>query len=339
MIYRLFGKTGLKVSIFSLGSWVTFDKSMRQEDVNKVVSSAFENGINLLDTAEVYGEGKVETIIGNSLKNLKSSRDQFLLCTKVFWGGPHWTQIGLHRKHIIEGCNNSLIRLGVDYVDFYLCHRPDPNTPLDEVIIAMNILIQQGKIFYWGTSEWPAELINEASLRAKNMNLIGPSVDQSEYNLFHRDREYKLEKLSNTVGVANMITMPLANGILAGRYNNGHPDNSRATLSAHSYLKNKLQSPEGKIMLTKAKELSLIADRFEMTQAQLALVWCLLNTNIHTTILGVSRLEQLQENLNILPSIENELKTKDIYHSVEEIFPYQPKVNTVFNYNDVIKDS
>ncbi len=340
MLYRLFGKTGLKISVFSLGSWVTFDKCFQQADVNTCMSYAFDQGINLFDTAEVYGEGKVEKIIGQALSQLKLPRDEYVMCTKVFWGGRAPTQIGLHRKHIIEACNNSLMRLGLSYIDCYLCHRPDPHTPIEETVIAMDTLIKQGKILYWGTSEWPSHLILEAYYVAKEMHLTPPNIEQFEYNLFCREKAEKIiPELNSKIALANMVTMPLASGILAGRYNEGIKNNSRAKLKSHPYFREVLLSEAGTSKVEKSEKMSQIAKNLGVSQAQLGLAWCLLNQNIHTVLLGVSSLTQLQENINTLSFLDAGGIDAASLASLENIFANKPVPSHEPTYAQVIAGS
>ena len=340
MLYKTFGRTGIKVSAFSLGSWITFDRSLKKSKINDCMSYAFDQGVNLFDTAEVYGEGKVESIMGKALKELQLPRDAFTLCTKVFWGGAAPTQMGLHRKHIIEGCNNSLKRLSADYIDFYLCHRPDPYTPIEETVIAMNLLINQGKILYWGTSEWPNHLIIEAYHVAKAMNLVPPSIEQFQYNLFYREKGEKvIPEICEKIGLGTMVTMPLASGILAGRYNHNIPTDSRANLASYPYFKDVLTSEEGQAKLAKAKKMEIIAKELNVSQAQLALAWCLLNPNMHTTLLGASSLSQLEQNLASLKFINNGGITAPMLEAIESIFQNKPIPNYEPSYEEVISGS
>ena len=340
MLYRLLGRTGLKVSVFSLGSWITFDKKLQQSEVNTCMQYAFDQGINLFDTAEVYGEGRVETIMGNALTQLQLPRDEYTICTKVFWGGPAPTQMGLHRKHIIEGCHQSLKRLQLDYVDFYLCHRPDPNTAMEEIVMAMNILIQQGKILYWGTSEWTGQLILEAYYIAKQMNLIPPNIEQFEYNLLNREMGEKIiPDLNVKMGIGSMVTMPLARGVLAGRYNENVSSQSRINLPSHANFRAALQSEVGKQRLLKVKKMSAISAQLGLSQAQLSLVWCLHNQDIHTVILGVSRLEQLQENIKALEFLEKGGLDEASSAMLEAVFDNKPAPHYEASYAEVIAES
>lgn len=300
MLYRPFGNTGLKVSAFSLGSWITFEK-LDIEAVKVLIQLAFDSGVNLFDTAEVYSAGRAEDKLGTALKSLALLREKYMICSKVFWGGSSHTEMGLTRKHIIEGCHQSLKRLKTDYLDFYLCHRPDNNTPIEETIIAMNLLIQQGKILYWGTSEWPNELIMEAYCKAKLMHLIPPSIEQFEYNMLcHHKGDVDFPVIKRKIGIGAMATMPLASGILAGRYNYGTPDDSRAKLQTHPCFQQMIEIPQGKEKIEIAIQLEQLAQDLNITLPQLALFWCLQNAAIATVILGAHRVDHLQQNLETI---------------------------------------
>ncbi|HLB42030.1 MAG TPA: aldo/keto reductase [Gammaproteobacteria bacterium] len=339
MHYHYLGRTGLKVSTFSLGTWITFNNHLSSEDAERLIDYAFHQGINLFDTAEIYGEGRVETILGRIFHSLKIPRERFLLCTKVFWGGNHPTEIGLNRKHLFEGCHRSLKRLQVDYIDLYLCHRPDPHTSIEETVIGMNLLIQQGKILYWGTSEWPNELIFEAYSIAKQLHLLPPSIEQFEYNMFCRENgEKNYPLIFQKTGIGNLITMPLANGILAGRYNASAPVNSRATLATHPYFNNVINSEGGKNKISIAIQLEPIAQKLGLTLAQLVLCWCLENKYINSIILGVSKISQLQENLQTL-SLINDLLKQQTMVDIENILNNKPIKTYEPTYAEVVAES
>ncbi len=301
MEYRRLGKSGLKVSVFSFGSWVTFSNQLNEKAATELMEYAYDNGINFFDNAEIYANGNSEIIMGKILKKTGWSRDTYILSSKVFWGGEKPTQIGLSRKHITDGCHAALKRLQVEYIDLFFCHRPDPETPIEETVRAMDVLIQQGKVLYWGTSEWEAEQITEAYEIAEKFNLTPPTMEQPEYNLFNRG---KIEKdylpLYKKYGLGTTIWSPLASGLLTGKYNHGIPSNSRAYVKGYEWLKEQFESEETIQKIGKVKELQPIAERLEISLTQLALGYCLKNPNVSTIILGASKKEQLKENLDTL---------------------------------------
>jgi len=301
MEYRRLGKSGLKVSVFSFGSWVTFSNQLNEKAATELMEYAYDNGINFFDNAEIYANGNSEIIMGKILKKTGWSRDTYILSSKVFWGGEKPTQIGLSRKHITDGCHAALKRLQVEYIDLFFCHRPDPETPIEETVRAMDVLIQQGKVLYWGTSEWEAEQITEAYEIAEKFNLTPPTMEQPEYNLFNRG---KIEKdylpLYKKYGLGTTIWSPLASGLLTGKYNHGFPSNSRVYVKGYEWLKEQFELDETIQKIGKVKELQPIAERLEISLTQLALGYCLKNPNVSTIILGASKKEQLKENLGTL---------------------------------------
>lgn len=305
MEYRRLGKSGLKVSVFSFGSWVTFSNQLNEKAATELMEYAYDNGINFFDNAEIYANGNSEIIMGKILKKTGWSRDTYILSSKVFWGGEKPTQIGLSRKHITDGCHAALKRLQVEYIDLFFCHRPDPETPIEETVRAMDVLIQQGKVLYWGTSEWEAEQITEAYEIAEKFNLTPPTMEQPEYNLFNRG---KIEKdylpLYKKYGLGTTIWSPLASGLLTGKYNHGIPSNSRAYVKGYEWLKEQFESEETIQKIGKVKELQPIAERLEISLTQLALGYCLKNPNVSTIILGASKKEQLKENLGTLSIVD-----------------------------------
>lgn len=338
MHYRFLGNTGLKVSVFSMGSWLTFDK-LSIDEIKKLLQLAYDHGINLFDTAEVYGEGRVEDKLGTALQTLSLPREKFMICSKVFWGGSSPTEMGLTRKHIIEACHKSLKRLKTDYIDFYLCHRPDCNTPIEETIIAMNILIQQGKILYWGTSEWSNELIMEAFVKARSMNLIPPSTEQFEYNMFCHDKgDIEFPLLKDKIGIGALVTMPLACGILAGRYNMSIPEDSRAKLTTQKNFQHMLNTQQGKEKIAVALKLEHIAKELNISLAQLGLLWCLKNRTISSIILGAQRVDHLSQNLLTL-EMTTELLTPQIMGLIDEIIGRRPFEMNEPTYAEVIAES
>jgi voltage-dependent potassium channel beta subunit len=314
MEYRRLGKSGLPISALSYGSWVTFGAQMAVEQALGAMTAAYDAGVNFFDNAEVYAAGQSETIMGEALKRAGWPRDTYLLSSKVFWGSvndPKPTQRGLHRKHVFEACHAALRRLQVDYLDLYFCHRYDAETPIEEVVRTMTDLIQQGKVLYWGTSEWTAGHIMEAYSVARQYGLIPPTMDQPEYNMFRRDRlEVELAPLYETTGLGTTIWSPLYYGILTGKYNDGIPANSRATLPGYEWVREIVESEEGQRRIAKVRQLAEIANGLDTTTTRLALAWCLKNPRVSTVILGASRVEQVHDNiqaLDLLPRMTDDL--------------------------------
>ena len=323
MEYRRLGKSGLKVSEFSYGSWVTFSFQLDKSKAKKTMKHAYDAGINFFDNAEVYAAGESEKIMGAALKELGLQRDTYTVSSKVFFGGQLVTQRGLNAKHIRDGCDAALKRLKLDYLDLFFCHRPDFHTPVEETVRAMDVLVKQGKILYWGTSEWPADRIREAYLIAYKYGLTPPSMEQPEYNMFNR---MKMEKeylgLFDSEGMGTTIWSPLASGVLTGKYNNGIPDGSRMSLPDYKFLRDKLESKEGSDRLNKVKRLGKVADKLGVSLAQLSLAWCLKNKNVSTVILGATNTKQLDENLK---SIEyKDLLTDSVMGRIENILKNMP---------------
>lgn len=305
MRYNFLGKTGLKVSALSFGSYLNFGHHVDSSSAKKLMSIAYDSGINLFDTAELYALGKAEQIIGECLKDLKWLRDTYIIGSKVFLGGAAPTQRGLNRKHIIECCNNSLKRLNVNYLDFFLCHRYDSNVPVEEVVFTMNHLIQQGKILYWGTSEWSIYQVMKAHMIAKEYKLIPPMIEQFEYNMFERTKaEKEYVDICKEMGVGVMSTMPLAGGILTGKYNSSIPEDSRFKKLKSPFIQNLISSEVWQEKIEKVKKLQNFAEKIEITLSQLAIGWCLKSSAINTVIIGVSNETQLQENLKSLNNLQ-----------------------------------
>ncbi|XP_068569131.1 voltage-gated potassium channel subunit beta-3-like isoform X2 [Cebidichthys violaceus] len=298
MKYRNLGKSGLRVSCLGLGTWVTFGSQISDEMAERVMTEAYDSGVNLFDTAEVYASGRAETTLGNILKKKGWRRSSYVVTTKIYWGGQAETERGLSRKHIIEGLRGSLSRLQLDYVDIVFANRSDINAPMEEVVRAMTFVIDQGMAMYWGTSRWTAVEIMEAYSVARQFNLVPPVCEQAEYHYFQRDKvELHLPELYHKIGVGAMTWSPLACGLLTGKYNMGVPESSRAAMKGYAWLKERLHSDEGKKQLSKIKELHLLADRLNCTAAQLAIAWCLRSEGVSSVLLGVSNTEQLLENL------------------------------------------
>lgn len=323
MDYRRLGKSGLKVSEFSFGSWVTFGKQVDGNDAKSLMSMAYDAGVNFFDNAEGYEAGNSELVMGQALTSLGWSRDSYIVSSKVFWGGEKPTQRGLSAKHVTEACHAALRRLQVDYLDLYFCHRPDIDTPIEETVRAMHNLIAQGKVLYWGTSEWAAQQITEAHAVARAAGLTPPVMEQPQYNLFERQKvEADYAPLYDTYGLGTTIWSPLASGILTGKYNAAIPDDSRMTLPGYEWLREMLASEAGQDKLAKTRALSALADKAGLPLAHLALLWCLANPRVSTVILGASRASQLGDNLLAL---QHKAKlTPEVMAEIETIIANKP---------------
>jgi voltage-dependent potassium channel beta subunit len=297
MNYRHLGKAGLKLSELSLGAWLTYGSGVGEETARDCMLAAYEAGINFFDNAEGYANGNAEVVMGNVLKKAGWKRESYVISTKIFWGGDGPNDTGLSFKHIVEGTNNSLKRLQLEYVDLLFCHRPDPTTPLEETVRAMDLVIRQGKAFYWGTSEWSAAEIMRADGLARQYSLTPPSMEQPQYNLLHRQRvEAEYAPLYRELGYGLTIWSPLASGVLTGKYSQGIPVGSRATLQ-DGWLQKYAFTAE---RIEKARRLQPIAEELGCTLAQMSLAWCLKNPHISTVIMGASHVDQLRDNLKAL---------------------------------------
>lgn len=298
MNYRRLGKSGLQVSELSFGAWVTFAQQISNETAEELMTMAYDSGVNFFDNAEAYAEGEAEMVMGNILRKKGWPRDTFLVSSKVFWGGDRPNQQGLSRKHVFEACHAALRRLQVDYLDLYFCHRADPNTPIEETVRAMSDLIRQGKVLYWGTSEWSAPEITEAHQVARELLLVPPTMEQPQYNMFHREKvELEFAPLYQEFGLGTTIWSPLASGLLTGKYNDGDPGDTRLSMPMYSWLRDQFQIEDTKRRLDKVKQLAQIANDLAITMPQLALAWCLKNPHVSTVITGASRPEQVRENM------------------------------------------
>lgn len=324
MEYRRMGRTGLQLSVLSYGSWVTFAKQIDDGASDRLMSIAYDNGINFFDNAEVYSRGESELMMGRVLKSKSWDRTSYVVSSKVFFG---WrgdknkpNQTGLSRKHVVEACHEALQRLQVNYLDLYYCHRPDRNTPIEEVVRTMNTLIQQGKILYWGTSEWSAAEIMEAHMHARQLGLEGPAVEQPEYNLFNRQKmEVDYYPIFRNTGMGTTIWSPLASGLLTGKYNDGVPAGSRLALEGFEWLKDKTLSDQ---KLARVRELGRVAEDLGTSPATLAIAWCIRNPNVTTAILGATKETQLTENLkalDVLPKL-----TDEVMHRIDEVMGTKP---------------
>jgi voltage-dependent potassium channel beta subunit len=324
MQYRRLGKSGLQVSVLSFGSWVSFSKQINDKVADELMGLAYDKGINFFDNAEVYALGESEKMMGRVLKKKKWDRTSYTVSSKAFFG---WrgkenkpNQIGNSRKHLTEACNEALQRLGVDYLDMFFCHRPDKNTPIEETVWAMNHLIQQSKVLYWGTSEWSGVEIMEAHRVAEKFRLIGPTMEQPQYNLFERDKiEKEFAEIYKNVGLGTTIWSPLASGLLTGKYNDGIPKNSRFALSGFDWLKERWVMDE---KVKKVKKLSEFAAKMDVTTAALSIAWCIKNPNVSTAILGATKKTQLLDNLKALDVLEK--LTPDVMEKIEGIMKTKP---------------
>jgi voltage-dependent potassium channel beta subunit len=324
MEYRYMGRTGLQLSTLSFGSWVTFHKQIKDNSADELMGIAYDNGINFFDNAEVYALGESEKMMGRVLKEKNWDRTSYVLSSKAFfgWRGKNNkpNQTGLSRKHLTEACHEALQRLQTDYLDLYFCHRPDKAVPIEEVVQTMNTLIQQGKILYWGTSEWSGVEIMEAHRVAQSYRLIGPSVEQPQYNLFEREKlENDYLQVFNNVGLGTTIWSPLASGLLTGKYNNGIPADSRLAVEGFDWLKERTYV-EAKI--EKVKQLQALANDLGVSLAAFSIAWCIKNPNVTTAILGATKKEQLVDNLKALDALT--LISPEITQKIEEIMQNKP---------------
>ncbi len=325
MEYRRLGKSGLQVSALSLGSWLTFGKQIDNSVAEELMALAYEQGVNFFDNAEIYARGRSEIVMGEILKKYNWQRDSYIVSSKVFFGylgkDAKPTQKGLSRKHVVEACEQALKRLQLDYLDLYFCHRPDKETPIEETVWTMHNLIQQGKILYWGTSEWSAQEIMEAHMVAGQHHLIGPVMEQPQYNMLERARvEVEYAQLYKTVGLGTTIWSPLASGVLSGKYNAGFVEETRLSILGMDWLKESALQEE---KLEKSRKLTAFAKELGVSLPVLAIAWCLKNQQVSTVILGASKKEQLQENFNALGA--QQLLTDEVMNKIEEILQNKPK--------------
>lgn len=324
MEYRRMGNSGLQLSALSFGSWVTFGSQIQDNTSEKLMKTAYDNGVNFFDNAEAYASGKSEEVMGDILVKMNWDRSTYVVSSKVFWGGNLPNQKGLMRKHVVEACNAALRRLQVDYLDLFYCHRPDEFTPISETVWTMHNLIQQGKILYWGTSEWNAQQITEAHLVAEKYNLIGPSMEQPQYNLLERT---KMEKdylpLFKNYGMGTTIWSPLASGVLTGKYLKGIPEESRMELESLAWIKDKVWTPENKV---KVAALNDLANDLNISLANMSIAWCLKNPNVSSVILGATKVEQLTENLKSIDALTK--LTPEVMGKIEEVMGNKPTLTS-----------
>jgi voltage-dependent potassium channel beta subunit len=327
MEYRRMGRTGLQLSVLSYGSWVTFHKQIDDSIADELMGIAYDKGINFFDNAEAYALGESEKMMGRILKKKNWDRTSYTVSSKAYFG---WrgkenkpNQTGLSRKHLMEACHEALQRLQLDYLDLYFCHRPDTNVPIEEVVWTMHNLIQQGKILYWGTSQWSGAEIMEAHRVAHQYGLIGPSVEQPQYNMFER---FKMEQdylpVFKNVGLGTTIWSPLAAGFLTGKYNNGIPADSRLAIEGFDWLKDRwVQDTK----IEKAKKLVVLAQEMNVSLAEMAIAWTIKNPNVTTAILGATKKQQLEENLKALDVLP--MLTSEVMEKIEAILQNKPTMD------------
>jgi voltage-dependent potassium channel beta subunit len=323
MEYRKMGRTGLQLSVLSFGSWVTFHKQIEDSTADSLMSIAYDAGINFFDNAEGYALGESEKMMGRVIKQKNWERSSFVISSKVFFG---WrknnkpNQTGLSRKHIVEACHEALERLQMDYLDLYFCHRPDPQVPIEEVVWTMHNLILQGKILYWGTSQWSGAEIMEAHRVARQYSLIGPSMEQPQYNMFER---YKVEMdyvpVYANAGLGTTIWSPLAAGFLTGKYLEGIPEDSRLAITGFDWLKERWLQEE---KINKLKKLVTLADSLGVSMPSFAIAWTIKNPHVTTAILGATKKEQLTENLKALDTLK--ILTPEVTEEIEKILQNKP---------------
>lgn len=308
MLYRRLGGTGLQLSALSFGAWVTFGGQIARDEARNLVAAAWDHGINFFDNAEGYANGRAEQVMGDVMADLRLPRDGYCVSSKVFFGSaadPAPTQKGLSRKHVTDACHGALKRLRVEYLDLYYCHRPDPDTPIAETVHAMDTLVRQGKVLYWGTSEWSAGQIQQALDIAAQRNLQGPSMEQPQYNLLHRERvEREYVPLYEQAGLGTTVFSPLASGLLTGKYNEGFPPGSRLGLESMAWLQEIVLGQDGAGRMAQVRRYTGVAQSLGVPPATLAIAWCLRNPRVSSVILGASRVEQLLQNLQALELLQ-----------------------------------
>jgi len=332
MEYRFLGRSGLQVSAISLGGWLTYGGHVENENTFACMKAAYDVGINFFDCAEGYSGGESEKVMGQAIKKFGWKRNDIVVSTKIYWGGANGdnpiNNVGLSRKHIVEGVNASLERLGLEYVDLIYAHRPDRNTPIEETVRAFNHIIDTGKAFYWGTSEWNADEIATAWRYADKLGLIGPVMEQPGYNMLSREKvEKEFEHLYEEVGLGLTIFSPLKIGILTGKYNDGIPEDSRLGSSDDPFVKNmnkRFGDESWKKDIQTVAKLKPIADKLEITQANLAMAWVLKNKHVSSAITGASKPEQVYDTVKALAAVEK--LTPEIMEEIDQVLENKPAV-------------
>ena len=324
MNYNRLGSAGIRLSELSLGAWVTYGGQVGEEAAHKCMTKAFDLGVNFFDNAEAYAHGNAEVVMGNVIKKAEWKRSDIVVSSKVFWGGDGPNDQGLSRKHVYEACRRSLKRLQLDYLDLFFCHRPDPNTPIEETVRAMDDLVHQGLILYWGTSEWTAPDIMRAYAIARELGMTPPQMEQPQYNMLHRERvEKEYLPLYREIGLGTTTWSPLASGLLSGKYNKGIPPGTRAALEGYGWLREQLLTPQN---ITKVKALEPIAKEIGCSMAQLALAWARKNDNVSTIITGATKPEQVEENVGSLEYASS--LTDDVMGRIETVLQNKPDLST-----------
>ncbi len=324
MEYRYLGRSGLQLSALSFGAWVTVGGQMDESTSYDCMQAAYEAGVNFFDNAESYSHGNGEVVMGNVIRKAGWKRSDLVISTKLFWGGKKPNQTGLSRKHIIEGARASLARLQMDYVDLIFCHRPDMYTPIEETVSAMNFLIDQGLAFYWGTSEWTSTQIMQAYSIARQYDLVPPSMEQPEYNMFTRQKvEHDYLPLYDEIGLGTTIWSPLDSGLLTGKYNDGIPENTRVSQRGLEWLLEEFVSPTARRNIEKVKQLMPVAAGLGMTISQMAIAWCLKNPHVSSVITGASNPQQVIENMQAMELSEK--LTPAVLEQIETILLNQPE--------------
>jgi len=307
--YRRMGASGLQLSALGFGAWVTFGQQIGRDMARELIATAWDQGITFFDNAEGYANGEAERVMGDVIADLRLPRDGYCVSSKVFFGtldSPRPTQRGLSRKHVFDACHAALKRLRVDYLDLYYCHRPDPDVPIFETVLAMDTLIRQGKVLYWGTSEWPVSAIREAAQFARQHHLYGPAVEQPQYSLLHRERvELEYAPLYAELGIGATTWSPLASGLLSGKYTAGIPAGSRLAQPEMAWLRERFErDTAGEQRLQRARAFTALASELGAPPAPLAIAWCLTNPHVSSVLLGATRPAQLLENIQALNWLE-----------------------------------
>ncbi len=324
MEYRHLGSSGLRVSALSFGAWVTFGIQVSEEEAEACMHAAWDAGVNFFDNAEAYAGGQAEVIMGKIIRRAGWKRSDVVVSSKIFWGGKGPNDRGLSRKHLLEGTDAALARLQMDYVDLIYCHRPDPATPIEETVRAMSYLIDRGKAFYWGTSEWSSEQLMEAYGIARRERLVPPTMEQPQYNMLHRRRvEKEYLRLYDEIGLGLTTWSPLASGVLTGKYNQGTPEVSRANVEEYQWMRDRFEGEAAQRNIEKVRQLAPLAAKLGCSLPQLALAWCLKNPRVSSVITGASRAGQVVENMRAIDVVDK--LTPVVMERIEGILDNRPE--------------